>query len=212
MSAKKPRYRKPYGRGEPFAAIPRKVIESDAYHALPDWAVRVLVGLVAQYNGNNNGDLSITTANYQRLGVRSRHHVYAALKVLEAAGLIVRTRQGGKPPVGCSLYGVTWRALNPSEKFDGSVRVTEKPSDEWRLWTKPANWEEFVRKAKRSSKQGRTHRAGYVQARERDQTFAKPPLGGRACAQQPGTTTSEIVPTVGVLTPPVVVPDQVVAS
>jgi hypothetical protein len=202
---------RPYGR-EPFAAIPRKVIESDAYHAVPDWAVRVLVALVAQYNGYNNGDLSITTANYQRFGVRSRHHVYAALKVLEAAGLTVRTRQGGKPPVGCSLYGVTWRALDASQKYDGSVPVTGKPSDEWRTWTRPANWDEFVREAKRSSKQGRTHRAGHAQARARDRSFGKPPAGGDACAQQPGTTDLEFVPAVDVLTHPVAVPEQVVAS
>ena len=179
---------------QPFAAIPRRVIESEAYRECPDYAVRVLLALLAQYSGSNNGDLSVTRKNHKQFGIRSPHQIFAGFKVLEAAGLIIRTRQGGKPPVGCSLYGVTWRPLNPCDKFDASVNVAERPSDDWRGWTKPEGWEEFCKQAKRSAKGSGV--AVRARARAQGGAIVKTPAGGRASAQDVGTSGTEFVPQV----------------
>ena len=137
---------------EPFAYLPRKVIESEAYRALPDWAIRVLLALACQYNARNNGDLSVTKSNFKRLGVRATWHIHAGLRLLEVVGLITKTRQGGKPPVGCSLYALTWRSIDPSEKFDRPVVVQQRATNEWQKWERPEGWTEYLKQVKWTAK------------------------------------------------------------
>ena len=123
-----------------YALIPRKVVQSAAYQALPDWAVRVLLAYACQYNGRNNGRLVVTTWNFDRLGVRARWHVRASTRLLEATGLIERTDEP-------TTYALTWLARSIVDDDE----VVE-PSDRWQEWEKPKEWRAIVSEAKRDAK------------------------------------------------------------
>lgn len=100
-----------------FVALPESVFNSPAYLALTPWAVRLLIDLMAQYNGKNNGDLSTAWKLMQPRKWNSETTLQKAKRELLAAGFIFETRQGRRPN-RCSLYALTWRALDPSPKHD----------------------------------------------------------------------------------------------
>jgi hypothetical protein len=137
-------------RGERYALIPKEVIESVAYLALTDWARAVLIALLAQYDGSNNGMLALPFSQAKLLGISHQWKLYAGLRVLEASDIIVCTRrghlQGGtKLP---SFYGVTWRGLDEPKdgaSYDGTIGACPIPSHAWAKWNKPENWDEQVR-------------------------------------------------------------------
>lgn len=115
-------------RGERYALIPRDVMESDAYRALPDWCVRVLVALAVQYYGSRNGSLALPVAEAQRLGVRQPWRLYAGLRILEAAELIVCTRRGhlSRGTRHASVYAITWKQIDEPAAgitYDAGVSV-----------------------------------------------------------------------------------------
>jgi hypothetical protein len=136
----------------PCAPIPRLVVESEAYQALPDWAVRVLVAVACQYNGRNNGSLGLTESNFKRLGIRAAWHVYAGLRLLEEVGLVVRTEAGGTPLQGQARYALTWRAMGPSGASAAETAHRRKATNNWRLWEQPARWSDQVEALKRAAR------------------------------------------------------------
>jgi hypothetical protein len=79
------------------------------------------VDLLAQYQGNNNGDFCAAWTMMSKRGWRSRDTLCKALKELVVNGWIVQTRQGGMNVA--SLYGVTFFALDPSSKLDVSAKA-----------------------------------------------------------------------------------------
>ena len=137
-------------RGERYALIPREVIESAAYLALTDWARAVLIALLAQYNGANNGMLALPFSQAKLLGISHQWKLYAGLRLLEASDLILCTRHGHleggtKLP---SFYAVTWRGIDEPKDgmtYDGTVGVCPVPSHAWAKWERPANWDQEVR-------------------------------------------------------------------
>ncbi|MFT4255638.1 MAG: hypothetical protein QM599_01530 [Pseudoxanthomonas sp.] len=93
-----------------FALVPLAVLDSPAYKAL-NWAARaLLLELAAQYHGHNNGDLCASYAVMKARGWQ-RSTLQRAVEELEAAGFIVKTRQGGRHV--CNLYALTWQAIDP---------------------------------------------------------------------------------------------------
>lgn len=119
------------GRREtrPFFMWPRDVADSDAYTALSAHAVKLLNDLYFQFRGANNGDLSAAWSVMQSRGWKSRDTLCKALKELLAAGMIEKTRQGGRNR--CSLYAVTWRSIDECKgKLD--MTATTKPSNLWK--------------------------------------------------------------------------------
>ena len=104
MSRKKAKGRQPSGS---FYWIPRKVHRSADFRNLNPHALKLLVSLAFQFNGNNNGDLTAAwTVMSEQHGFRSRDTLNMARKELLASNLIYLTRQGGKGR--CSLYALTW--------------------------------------------------------------------------------------------------------
>lgn len=131
-------------RGDRYALLPEEVMESVAYHAQPDWARTVLFALACRYQGHNNGDLSLTFSVARRLGIAAQWKLYAGLKVLERADLIITTRRGrlerGKKIA--SLFALTWRGIDACEgvQFDPGISSCPLPSNAWVKWQRPADW------------------------------------------------------------------------
>lgn len=123
-----------------FAALPHLVMDSEDFRALSGGALKVLMGLLRQLRGANNGDLSAPFGQAKEWGVKSKTTLSDALEELQARNLIIRTREGRftNPGGRCALYALTWRPINecagkievsptitPPRKF--SIRTTDHP-------------------------------------------------------------------------------------
>lgn len=102
---------------EPFLGIVRSVFQAPAYIALGPWACKLLLDVGSQFNGSNNGDLSIPWSRMKQCGWNSRTTLWRARDALVEAGLIHITRRGRRPSV-CQLLALTWLPLNITKKFD----------------------------------------------------------------------------------------------
>ncbi|MDN6859692.1 hypothetical protein QO207_24160 [Pseudomonas sp. CAN2814] len=110
-----------------FAAIPHAVMDSEDFRTLSGGALKVLLGLLRQYRGANNGDLSASMGQAKEWGVRSSSTLAASIKELMDCDLIIRTREGKfiKPGGCCALYAITWRPIDPcDEKIEVSPTTT----------------------------------------------------------------------------------------
>lgn len=106
--------------GERFAALPHDVIDSAAYIALSKVERALLLEMVRQYNGKNNG---LLRCNVRKLGVRgfsSSGTLHRAKKMLINAGFLYETCAGGRP-AKASWYALTWRPLDRHPRFDAHV-------------------------------------------------------------------------------------------
>ena len=113
----------------------RHVIESPEFKYLNGNAAKALFCLIAQYNGYNNGNLSAPlTQSVERFGLGDKA-LQRALKELESAGFIEKTRQGGRNH--CSLYAVTFYAMDAIKGLD--IKPTAYPSNKWRKSTQKLN-------------------------------------------------------------------------
>ena len=112
--------------------LPLCVLISPAFKTLPVGHQRVLWLLAAQYDGTNNGDLTLTRKQAAHYGLNNERHRSLGLRELERRGLIVKTRPGGvrngsKVP---TLWALAWRSI---EHKDGQkVDVVTLPPNGWR--------------------------------------------------------------------------------
>lgn len=95
-----------------FATVPLAVLNSRAYLDATPYARMLLFDLLAQYRGDNNGDLCAAWKLMRPRGWRSETTLNKAKRDLIRLGLIVETRKGARPNK-CSLFAVTWCALDP---------------------------------------------------------------------------------------------------
>ncbi|TQE99066.1 MAG: hypothetical protein FKY71_10580 [Spiribacter salinus] len=109
MAGGKQRYQKRRNK-HTFAGIPHDVLKTEKYASLSGWAVKLLVDVVAQYTGRNNGDLQASWSCMQKVGWRSKGTLASATTELLEAGFLVKTRQGGRNH--CSLYAITWEPIH----------------------------------------------------------------------------------------------------
>ena len=85
--------------------------------SLPNLAFRVLVVAAAEFNGHNNGDISLARPILRQYGVARSGAVQKAIDLLKQRGLLIQTRQGGLGQ--CSLYALAWESLTERhEKLD----------------------------------------------------------------------------------------------
>jgi len=112
--------RKESGR---FILLPLNVLDSQDFKALSGIAVKVLLNLLKQYNGSNNGDLSATFTLAKGWGLKSRTTLAKALRELQESNLIICTREGRfiKPGGCCSLYAISWK---PIDECGGKLEVS----------------------------------------------------------------------------------------
>jgi len=114
--------------------IGKRILNSPEYARLSPKAVKMLLDIWVQYTGFNNGDLSAPWSLMRPRGWQSKGTMHAAIKELEKAGWLERTRQGGKHK--CNLYALSGY---PIDKCNGKHdrRPTKKASQLW-LDHKPA--------------------------------------------------------------------------
>lgn len=116
------RYR--YKKGElealgGFVAVPRDVFASKDYKGLSVEAKALLLEVMAQYRGDNNGDL--TPSFYvvgETLGWGKPRHAKAVAE-LRGTRLIQVTREGKRGSSGITeLWALSWFGLDYAHKFD----------------------------------------------------------------------------------------------
>ena len=118
----KKRYKNGKAKREPgpFLAIPAAVSNSSAYARLSPHAVKLLVDIGSQYRGDNNGDLCAAWKIMRPKGWRSEETLAKAKQELLRGGFIAEVRKGYRPNT-CSLYALTWHALDPNPKHDAGA-------------------------------------------------------------------------------------------
>lgn len=109
----------------------KDMLSSPQFAALDGNAVKLLLELARQFNGSNNGDLSIAWTLLKRSGWRSQATLHKAKDRLLEARFIVKTRQGMKLGHLCSLFALTWLPVDECEgKHDHPPERI--PSNAWR--------------------------------------------------------------------------------
>jgi len=109
--------------------LPYVVLRSASWALLSGHAVKLLTDLLAQYRGDNNGDLAAAWTIMAARGWRSRDTLYKALTALLDGGWIIVSRQGGRHQA--TLYAVTFFAIDDCKgKLD--INATGSPSGEWK--------------------------------------------------------------------------------
>ncbi|MBD8527923.1 hypothetical protein [Pseudomarimonas arenosa] len=100
------------GRGKlpPFAAIPRHILESPEFGSLSGNAVKLLVELLGQFRGGNNGDLQLAWRFMSNRGWKSKGTLHSAKSELIEHGWLICTRQGGKHRP--SLFAISWLPID----------------------------------------------------------------------------------------------------
>ena len=123
-----------------FGSWPHQCAAHPNYARLSLSARALLLELIGQFNGMNNGDLSCAYGILQPRGWKSRTTIEKARLELETLGWIVLTRRGGRNR--CSLYALTFYAIDECRgKLD--VQATKTPLGFWNRGTNP--WLERVR-------------------------------------------------------------------
>ena len=148
-------------RGERYAQLPFDAMASEAFRWLPDFAVRVLLALAAQFTGYNNGGIELTASEARHFGIRE-DELFAGIGLLVAAGFVRRTvaarrRSGRGQP---ARYALTWRPLGDFPAF--GIVPTVSASHEWRRFVPPFPSVRSVRAAEgalgtRKARQSRLH-------------------------------------------------------
>jgi hypothetical protein len=126
------KYAKAKGRsqkGPGFVQLFHYFIDTPQFYKLKGNALKLLVYLVRQYDGKNNGDLSVST-EYMKKHWRSQDTKDRALGELLKGGWIIETRKGGMG-MGASLFAITWK---PIDACDGkhSMEPTTYPLNLWK--------------------------------------------------------------------------------
>lgn len=103
-----------------FVALPHTLLNHSDFISLKPRAVKLLIDLAMQFNGGNNGDLSMEFPKMKKRGWKSNDQLYKARKELIEKDWIIRTRLGGKHKV--SLYAISWINIDDCNgKLDAGV-------------------------------------------------------------------------------------------
>jgi hypothetical protein len=112
--------KRPSGR---FYPVPAVVLQSAAYIALSANSKALLMDMLEQYRGDDNGRLICTWAHmHEKRGWKSRDTLDKARTELLIAGFLFETVKGRRPN-RASWYALTFFALDAHEDFDASPSV-----------------------------------------------------------------------------------------
>ena len=101
-----------------FSAVPHVVQESANWAKCSPMAIKLLMDLLSQFKGANNGDLCAALKIIGRKGWTRGQTISNASRELIHYGMIEMTRQGGLHRA--SLYAVTWK---PIDQCNGKLDV-----------------------------------------------------------------------------------------
>lgn len=106
-----------------FAALPHALMQTDDFRELSGTSLKVLLGILGQYRGQNNGDLSASFTMAHKWGIKSKSSLASALEILQEKNLIIKTREGKfmKPGGCCALYAITWRSI---DECNGKIEIS----------------------------------------------------------------------------------------
>ena len=111
-----------------FSSLPHAVTASSNWRKASGNAIKLVIDLVRQFNGRNNGDLCASYSLLKKWGWRSADTLNNAIKEAIHYGLIIKTRQGGLNKA--NLFAVTWHAIDDCKgKLD--VMPTVVPPRSW---------------------------------------------------------------------------------
>lgn len=113
------------GKTWQFVALPHFVLNAKSFINLSHPSIRLLLEVARQYNGSNNGDLTIITKDLRSRGWKSNDVIQRAKNELLASGFIQETRKGARPNKA-SLYALTWQPLNIMDKYEISINSFKK--------------------------------------------------------------------------------------
>jgi hypothetical protein len=94
-----------------FGGIPHSVLDSVAFMGASYPAKALMLELIRQHTGANNGHLHLAHGWLEKRGWTSRSVIGRAKKELIDRGLMIRTRQGGLN-MGADKYAVTWLSIS----------------------------------------------------------------------------------------------------
>jgi len=99
------------------------------YKNLHGNAVKLLMALIHQYRGHNNGDLTAAYSVMNKWGFRSKQTLANALKTLLDSGMIIQTRTGLflNPGGRCALYALAWQTIDECPGKGLEVKPTRVP-------------------------------------------------------------------------------------
>lgn len=122
--------------GQPFAPMRIDVTSSEAWANTSAWGIRLIMNLVAQYRGNNNGDLCATWKFMKNRGWKSKDTLDRAKKELLDKKWIVITRKGGRKTP--DLIALTfWGIDECNGKLDPHIFPRLNPLDSWKVGNTP---------------------------------------------------------------------------
>ncbi len=105
-----------------FSAIPHRVMDSAAFMGAGHIAKALLLDLMRQVNGANNGRLHLSYEWLTRKrGWKSRDTIKRAQSELVERGLVVQTCKGGLNK-GASLFAVTWLPISDFNGLDFAAK------------------------------------------------------------------------------------------
>jgi len=117
--------------------MPHRVLNSQAWFNLSSSGQRLVMSLAGQYNGSNNGDLSLAWTVMNKRGWKSETTLTRAKAEILKKRWVIRTRKGGRNM--CALYGLTFWGIDKSGKYDPEVMPANKPRDSWKVGNAPAD-------------------------------------------------------------------------
>ena len=117
---------------ERFIGIPHRIGLSEQWCKLKSPEVKLMIDLLTQYNGRNNGNLSPCYALMKKRGW-AKSSLYRAYSKLEHSGFIVVTRRGFKIRGMATLIAVTWNGIDEPTKgvFDEEIKPHPVPLNYW---------------------------------------------------------------------------------
>lgn len=124
MSGK--RKKKSIGKNGQFFALPYAVLRSENFRNCSPPAIKLLLILFLQYNGENNGDISCALKILKPHGFTSQGQINYAKGDLIKNGLLMQTRQGHNRV--CSLFAFTWKPINVCRHSNGLSKLDVSPT------------------------------------------------------------------------------------
>ena len=119
-----------------FINIDFAVLEHPDFYEANPRCHKMLLYLLRQFNGKNNGDFTAAYSVLRKFGFKSKDTIASTLEELIERGLIVRTRDAKfqNPNATCALYAVTWFQMHECDgKLD--VKPTAKAVRDFALET-----------------------------------------------------------------------------
>ncbi len=122
-----------------FASLPHNILNCPDYIALTSIAKSLLIELIMQYDGSNNGDLTLAWSVMHKRGFKAESTIIRGKKNLLERKMVTEVRKGiAKKGVRlCSLYALNWLRVDEVYYPDGlpkyQLPTTKGPlRTEWR--------------------------------------------------------------------------------